>query len=443
MGSLLQDLAQEGVRDSSGVFSLDPAMAIRKLAMFQQAEPAQFLSLLVQAAVSSGAPSVHVKFRDGGVRVHWVPDEEHREKAAWSVLPERLQSPEIQALEQPPDYVVAALQASLALDPLAAGWSIVTPEASWAVMVTDEGLVIQEGPGADPEIRFSLRVRLEGNFFQRLKQRLTGHAEWHFSMIKRCGSCPVPIFVDGRRINWPLRGPSTDTMTSIRSGLEDGLEKLRAERYVLGSEPRARLLLAASPATRRFHYFGLGGEFPIFTAVESVEFLTNFYRADLFELHQPAPEDHLFPRQSPPTLTGKPIRAYSGEPPELTENLWGVSVWPREVRLTGSVWIYTLTYDQTCDPGYNLLNYPPLLVHAIFSLDRESTEPGKVIVVQWGVALDPITVDLGAPGALAIVAWQGKTDLSRLRPLQDECFRRLVDSCRRHFQEMQSNLLTL
>jgi hypothetical protein len=74
----------------------------------------------------------------------------------------------------------------------------------------------------------------------------------------------------------------------------------------------------------------------------------------------------------------------------------------------------------------------------MFSLDRDST-PGQIVVVQWGVALDPVPVDLGVPGALAVVAWNGKTDLSRLRPLQDENFAELVAYCRSQIAEMHED----
>lgn len=68
MQRLLCDLAAEGRTESSGRFSLDSALAVRKLALFQKAEPSQFLALLVQAAVMSGAPAVHLRFggRGGG-----------------------------------------------------------------------------------------------------------------------------------------------------------------------------------------------------------------------------------------------------------------------------------------------------------------------------------------------------------------------------------------
>ncbi|MEW6278139.1 MAG: hypothetical protein AB1758_05925 [Candidatus Eremiobacterota bacterium] len=59
--------------------------------------------------------------------------------------------------------------------------------------------------------------------------------------------------------------------------------------------------------------------------------------------------------------------------------------------------------------------------------------PGRLVPVQAGVALDPVEVDLGVPGAVCVcgVEREGlRTDLCQFRVIQDEAFQRAVASAR-------------
>lgn len=71
LNDLMEDLSDDGVRDSSGVFTLDPKEAERKLATFALANPQDYILKLVQAAVAAGAGAVEVEARTGEVEVRW------------------------------------------------------------------------------------------------------------------------------------------------------------------------------------------------------------------------------------------------------------------------------------------------------------------------------------------------------------------------------------
>lgn len=433
MQLLLNDLAAEGRTESSGSFSLDSALAVRKLALFQKAEPSQFLALLVQTAVMSGAPSVHLCFGGGGVVVRWVPDEAHNRLEAWKALPELLQRAGPRALLTPLDHLVGALHAALALDPLAAGWSFVGPESSWAVLVGEEGLVELDGPGADPELRFSVRLRLEGSFFERLKRRLTGHADWYKRLAERCGSCPVPIYADGRLLNWPLRGPRWVTSDTFRTAFR-GLENLRAERFLLGCEPRRSLLLGPPPATRQLTWLDSGSG-P--RRATSQKLVSNFYTTHLLELRPPGLESG----KEEGLVLGRERRNV----PDPDHETWWAEWEPCGVKLSqiGAGWVTRVAFPDAPAPGFRVYGFDTMLCRGIFSLPVAGQGPGQLTVVRWGVALDPVAVDLGSPGAVAVVAADCATDLSRLRPLQDESFQEVVELCRSQFAELEAGLAAL
>lgn len=432
MQRLLTDLAREGTTESSGSFSLDPALAVRKLALFQKAEPAQFCALLVQAAVLSGAEAVRFRFGGGGVVATWTPDPAHGALEQWRTLPELLQEAGPRALITPLDHLVAALHAGLALDPLAVGWSFVGPEASWAVMVGEEGLLVQDGPGAEPELRFALRLRLEGSFFQRLKRRFTGHADWLQRLATRCGSCPVPLYADGRLLNWPLRGPTWSTLCSKFGGVEN----LRAERLVLGGEPRRGLLLGPPPATRHatFLDFGSGPR-----KVKGKLLMSNYFTTGLMELRGPGQVVETGEEEG--LVLGRPRRSE----PDPEHDTWWTEWDPCGVTLRqmGAGWVTRVSYPEAVDPGFRVYGFDPTLCRAVFSLPVDGQGSGQLTVVRWGVALDPVAVDLGSPGAIAVVAHDCAIDLSRLRPLQDERFAHLVEDCRAQIAELEAGLAAL
>ena len=66
---LLNDLADDGVKESSGSFTLDPKKAEEKLRNFSFASPHDYLLKIIQCAVANGADSVEVRTGTGEVTV--------------------------------------------------------------------------------------------------------------------------------------------------------------------------------------------------------------------------------------------------------------------------------------------------------------------------------------------------------------------------------------
>ena len=71
LSDLMADLQDDGVRDSTGVFTLDPKAAEQKLQNFSLARPQDYVLKLVQAAVANGASLVDLEARTGVVQVEW------------------------------------------------------------------------------------------------------------------------------------------------------------------------------------------------------------------------------------------------------------------------------------------------------------------------------------------------------------------------------------
>ncbi|MBI3927979.1 MAG: hypothetical protein HY319_20725 [Armatimonadetes bacterium] len=78
-----------------------------------------------------------------------------------------------------------------------------------------------------------------------------------------------------------------------------------------------------------------------------------------------------------------------------------------------------------------------LLCRAGISLPLALRGPGQVILVKAGVALDPVEVDLGCPGALAVLPGDGvETDLSQFQPRYDSELEERLKWSREQVQEL-------
>lgn len=71
LSELIEDLEDDGVRDSSGEFTLDPREAERKLANFALARPEDYVLKLAQCAVAIGADEMHLRTSSSQVEVFW------------------------------------------------------------------------------------------------------------------------------------------------------------------------------------------------------------------------------------------------------------------------------------------------------------------------------------------------------------------------------------
>ncbi|ODT55465.1 hypothetical protein ABS71_22905 [bacterium SCN 62-11] len=76
----LEELSAEGAADSSGAFTLDPALARRKLKDYQQPFPYAFVGSLLAAAHLAGAPAVSLKLGAGSLSMCWPEPELSREQ---------------------------------------------------------------------------------------------------------------------------------------------------------------------------------------------------------------------------------------------------------------------------------------------------------------------------------------------------------------------------
>ena len=115
LSDLMDDLSDDGVRDSTGVFTLDPREAERKLANFALARPQDYVLKLVQAAVAGGADLVDVQASPGGVMVRWNGAQLERESLP-GLMGHLLSSrcpPEIRHLR----HLAAGLRGSVGMGP--------------------------------------------------------------------------------------------------------------------------------------------------------------------------------------------------------------------------------------------------------------------------------------------------------------------------------------
>lgn len=393
----LEQLAQEGSRDSQGTFSVDYAKALEKLSQRLFSDPTSWLVKLVQAATVSGAREIQLRplrdrleaqFTSPGLSSSDFQDLE-------TLLHQPLGSQEQPALA----HFLRAFHASRSARPQVLGWAAVDEQAGFSYVVRGEETQRQvmpgrPGPGCDCVL--SLRPQSPGPWVEQ-ERALAG----------RCALSPVTICWDRRPINPAIP---------------------QVGKHVLLD----RLYLSRRPVADLLHL-------PHLTQVPSLVYdLGNGYR-DHYSygqtlLHQwrsykPGRDHKLWEAEVAPDfpiLESDVIQEIFGIPKAAYPINHGLI---RGGRIEGRNNGYQILYVTGLD-RFALAEIPvaqgrfgmrrPLCAQAWLRCPVQPEGESQLVVQQDGVLLDPIPAELGLAGARAFVAdTMVKTDLSGLIPVRD------------------------
>lgn len=270
-------------------------------------------------------------------------------------------------------------------------------QGSWSLDIRDEGTSHDKAARNRNFLRFTCIIgrRPGDSFLASLRRRVADHAAEHREVALRCRWSPVPVSLDGVRVDgkgW-LR---SDFPPGTVCGLPDGF--LLAERYLVASDQNGGSLGAPHPSQRHYMmretYEGL--------STEEVRDATS-----TLLLHQcrwaSAPD--------------QPVGVTMERPPR------------------GSI---------------SLGRRPAVVCHAVVAVPAVLVGPTRLVIIKAGVALDPVSTYGMVPGACIAFGGEGiRTDLTGLQPVYDETLqerltlvaeqlRQLCSEVARHLVELPS-----
>jgi hypothetical protein len=193
----------EGEVVSSGKFTLDLRKAREKLRQYQLAEPCFYLMKIVQAVVSGGAKRIDIHLGRSQVRLLAQIPRGGLFKEA-QCLVEHLGDP--QGMQPGPlRHLAVGLNSSWSVEPETVEWKFWSCDSfsGWNLKIGIEEMEVcdfQERPGKE-EIPMGLdlvefKLTRPKNFISMVQ----GAAAEHVGVVHRCAFCPVPIFLDSRRL---------------------------------------------------------------------------------------------------------------------------------------------------------------------------------------------------------------------------------------------------
>ena len=186
----ISQLVAEGRRESTGSFSMDVIAAQRKLSNVARLEPGLLLGKLIQAAVAAGATQIRFTVEREAVQ-------------AKINFPERARTD--QRVQQ---YLASAVALGQSLSPRELFWECAGKRRHFAQKQSTDGWLDTEGPCLFRYLAPAL------GFWEGLKSSIFGRNSMHNLVHRRVYLCPIPVYLDGARMNAP-RAPS-----QAREGLE-------------------------------------------------------------------------------------------------------------------------------------------------------------------------------------------------------------------------------
>lgn len=204
LDSLLENLhSGEGEVVSSGKFTLDLRKAREKLRQYQLSEPCFYLMKIVQAVVSGGAKRIDIHLGRTRVRLLAQMPNSGIFKEAQSLI-EHLGDP--QGMEPGPlRHLAIGLNSSWSVEPETVEWKFWSSESygGWNLKIgADEMEVtdLTERPG-----KIEIPMGADVVEFQLTRQKnlisvVKGAAAEHVGVVHRCAFCPVPMYLDSRRL---------------------------------------------------------------------------------------------------------------------------------------------------------------------------------------------------------------------------------------------------
>jgi tetratricopeptide (TPR) repeat protein len=187
--------------ESSGRFTIDLAKAREKLRQFQAAEPIFYLLKLVQAAVAARAQRIDVRLTQHTVLLSMVlpPGNPLADSARLTQL--LLYDPQSAAVG-PVRHLAIGLHASVTLEPERVHWSYWPGQSSpgaWSINLS--GGEVELGMAAPMRAQFGRSGTDLAEFSLTRQAKMKPHSyDERQHLARRCAFCPVPLFLDERRL---------------------------------------------------------------------------------------------------------------------------------------------------------------------------------------------------------------------------------------------------
>lgn len=397
LADYLEQLTQEGSRESQGSFSIDYARALEKLSQRLFHDPTGWLVKLVQAAAASGARSIQVRpLRDRLEVAFTAPG---WSSAAFAHLEELLHQPFATSEQAALGHFLRAFHASRAARPQTLGWAVTDAEGGFSYWVDGQEVQRKEvasRPGAGCDCVFSLRP-----------QTPSGWKEEEKALTARCALSSV-------QIRWGRR--------PLNPGVPQVGKPLLLDRIYLSRRPAAELLHLPHLTEVPSLVYDLGGGYK------------DHYSQGPTLLHQwrsyrPTRDHKLWdPEPAPnfPISESDVIQEIFGIPKTAYPVNHGVI---RAGRLEGRNNGYQILYVHGLDqfmlgaelPQGRFGKRRAPCAQAWLRCPVQPEGESQLVVLQDGVLLDPLPVEAGLVGARLFLADSTvKTDLSGLIPVRDE-----------------------
>lgn len=268
---------------------------------------------------------------------------------------------------------------------------------------------------------FLLRLRRPGGWLAIMRNLAQASGEHHL-LYERCSYASIPIILDGRMVNNPERldllvphGKLSPPFGLVLS--ETHKSEILVERNWLGRQG----VLGGLPSTRTVRQLRFGEKFyevkpnpaegnQLGTHVMAVH-LCEWLGAEEMPIHESDhPEADFYPLARAENLMGKKVLSVATE----TFRPYQSNVLSRPRSLLSLAAQRVMTSFEDWDRNYPLVRLRLLLPLAL-------SGPSRMICVLDGVALETCQLEMPNPGWIVLVAGQNlRTDLSQLRPLEDE-----------------------
>lgn len=240
LSELIEDLVDDGVRDSMGVFTLDPREAERKLANFALARPQDYLLKLVQSAVASGAQEVQLRTSSSQVEVRWNGPPLDRQ--ALPGLMGHLLSAHCPAEVRHLRHLAAGLRGAVGLEPSSLWLESGTGESAFRSTWSQEGWVDKPQPGRGETFTvLNLRRDLSTTFgeikagFGAFLRGTDKPGDEEKALRLAVGYSPVTLVINGETL--PRRPFGLPRYPGYRIDDDEFPGECRPPRYIVSQDP--------------------------------------------------------------------------------------------------------------------------------------------------------------------------------------------------------------
>lgn len=441
LASYLQELADEGEKESSGRFSIDFAKARSKLSELLFADPANYLLKFVQSGISSGAAPILVQTRRHDLQASFRSQAFQPEQLAQ--LKDLLYEPTSVSDNEPLHHLLLALHAARALQPDLLVFACRNDQTGAALILQSQSLRLVQIPAGSPaggsECLLLIRRKPTDGWLRRMFYKPRDLAHDTSALVQRCRYSWAPIILDGR------------TVTPSPFRFQGGSFPILADRFYLSRSPARQLLTLPAFVDRPAMVYDTNGQtqnldspgatllqqwrsynLPRYSQEGALFEMTAApsqaaMRQDVVNLLSTAPKDGI-------VLYRGGYRSFSINRDSRSQQLLFV---PNTERFTQS--IYARSGGLLGKPTA----YPAGLAHFVCpTVPAQSAS--ALVFSHHGVLLEPIPVELPLKGVIAVLSdCQVRTDLSGLQAIQNERFQSVLLWVQQECEKLKNELRRL